>query len=616
MKIHTLNIITSMHRLWIALAAMGWAAAGHGQNISLNAPQRVRLKELVASDPEAGQYFQTLQRAADAALGTQPNPVPEIQSEGKLANDPAKVRTRESLTDLPKMTALAYAYAITEKPAYLQKATDFLTAWANVNHSTGDPIDDTKLEDAIVAFDLVQQQMPTGEKQAVERWLRQVAEAEVQRGGVAVHDYGNWNSHRLKIIGLIGFAMNDQKFINAAVEGFKRQIGENLKPDGSSLDFHKRDALHYHLYDLEPLLALAIAAQKNGMSLYSYSARGTSLPKSVAFLFPFCEGKQVHREFVNSTVKFDQTRAKAGESEYQAGHPWNPKNAARTLTLNAYFEKDKSYEELKAIGLTFTNYPNWEAVVQEVPAAPPAREQHWKTWDGREFSAVFVRVDNDTVVFQVNQMNYPIPFARLSPESQALVKKLASNENRARAENPATLPAQSDTEKEKIAKPGQGATPTGADGGGNLVLNGDFTKANANGMAENWTLGRKGVSGVTNERGSSYFHFVDPDGTWQFFSQTVDRPLAANEVVVKFRMRAPELKGSSAYGIAIWQLDAQDQKITFERPVQVSGPVPEWTTYTATVKLLPETKKIQLRGFMDSGLTGAVDYGDFRGEVH
>ena len=27
-------------------------------------------------------------------------------------------------------------------------------------------------------------------------------------------------------------------------------------------------------------------------------------------------------------------------------------------------------------------------------------------------------------------------------------------------------------------------------------------------------------------------------------------------------------------------------------------------------------KKIQFRGFMDNGLTGAIDYGDFRGEVH
>src|ERR1700733_738160 len=97
---------------WIVLALMGWTGVAMGQNISLNEQQRARLKELVSSDAEAGQYFQAVQRAADAALESQPNPVPEIQSQGKLANDPAKVRTLQSLADLPKMSALAYAYAI------------------------------------------------------------------------------------------------------------------------------------------------------------------------------------------------------------------------------------------------------------------------------------------------------------------------------------------------------------------------------------------------------------------------------------------------------------------------------------------------------------------------
>jgi len=196
------------------------------------------------------------------------------------------------------------------------------------------------------------------------------------------------------------------------------------------------------------------------------------------------------------------------------------------------------------------------------------------------------------------------------------LRGLVFYENSARAANQAGLLEQIAAEKIKVTGSVPGATPTGADGSRNLLLNGDFTKANESGMAENWTLGRKGVSGVTNEHGNFYFHFVDPDATKQFFFQTVDRPLDAKEVVLKLRMRAPELKGRSTYGVAVWQLDAQGNEITHERPVLVSGPVPEWKTYTATMKLLPETKKIQFRGFMDNGLTGAVDYGDFRGEMH
>jgi hypothetical protein len=35
------------------------------------------------------------------------------------------------------------------------------------------------------------------------------------------------------------------------------QLQKELMPDGSSIDFKLCDALHYHVYDMEPLLAFS-----------------------------------------------------------------------------------------------------------------------------------------------------------------------------------------------------------------------------------------------------------------------------------------------------------------------------------------------------------------------
>ena len=49
------------------------------------------------------------------------------------------------------------------------------------------------------------------------------------------------------------------------MDGYRRQVAVDLDADGSSFDCHERDALHYHLYTLQPLLTLALAARRNGI---------------------------------------------------------------------------------------------------------------------------------------------------------------------------------------------------------------------------------------------------------------------------------------------------------------------------------------------------------------
>ncbi|MES2460043.1 MAG: alginate lyase family protein [Armatimonadota bacterium] len=340
--------------------------------ISPDLKERAALRRLVQSDPEARALFAAFTETANDALKDTPNPIAIIQSEGKLAKDPVKIRTQASLRDMPKIAALGWAAAVQEKPvsdpsnAYARKAKEFILAWADTNQSQGNPINDTKLEPLLVAYDLTRTVFTPEEQARVTTYLRQmVKEGEKTRISNPGSARSNWNSHRLKVTGLIAFLLQDPVLIKGAIEGYRRQVDENLLPDGSSTDFHHRDALHYHLYDIEPLLTLAIAARRNGTDLYSYrSPSKASLAHSTEWLIPYCDGSKTHAEFVNSKVSFDQKRAASGDAHYAAGRLFNPRQALSALALAAAFDPPGK--------------PRFETLEKAVAGKPTARFASWQ----------------------------------------------------------------------------------------------------------------------------------------------------------------------------------------------------------------------------------------------
>jgi hypothetical protein len=150
----------------------------------------------------------------------------------------------------------------------------------------------------------------------------------------------NWHSHRLKTVGLIGFALGDKTLINYAREGLHRQLSDNLLPSGASIDLIERNALSYHVYDLRPLVTLALAFAEQRVDFYHWrTARGASLAKSVDYLQPYLTGAKSHAEYVGSNVAFDKARSDNHEEGNQIGEPYDPKNALPLLELAAGFDK-------------------------------------------------------------------------------------------------------------------------------------------------------------------------------------------------------------------------------------------------------------------------------------
>jgi len=115
---------------------------------------------------------------------------------------------------------------------------------------------------------------------------------------------------------------------------FVEQVGNNIAPDGSTVDFAERDALHYVAYDLEPLVAAALAARRHNRNWLTLKAgNGASLALALNWLVPYALGQKTHEEFVHSSVPFDAQRRAAGVPGFSG--PWDPKRAAPLFHLAA-----------------------------------------------------------------------------------------------------------------------------------------------------------------------------------------------------------------------------------------------------------------------------------------
>lgn len=342
-------------------------SATYGQIVSLNSAEIMVLKRKIKGEANAKALYQSFEKSAEDFLAQTPNPVDTIRTEGLLRGNPKKERTSIALRDMNKMYTLALQFKISGDKKYLAKANEFLLAWAKVNQPNGDPIDDTNLDKAIEAYDLIKEEIPTKDKILITTWLKATALAEVnskrmnRNQGTGIN---NWNAHRLKVVGEIGYALNDQEFISWTIDRFKKHIGINLNEDGTSLDFKERDAMHYHIYDLEPMLRLALLIKRaGGENFYTYkSPKGSSIKKSVDWLTPYIKGEKQHEEYVNTTVKFDKDRGNNNEPGFAPGTMFKPILALPVLKLSVYFDSTQ-LDLLKTLN---KHRKDWQMLIDEI----------------------------------------------------------------------------------------------------------------------------------------------------------------------------------------------------------------------------------------------------------
>lgn len=333
-----------MYRFFFILSLSALSAGARAQYVSLNKTELMDLRRLVDTNEAYKTAFAPLKTEADAALGQAPNPIGRIRSEGLLEGNPLKTASLKAVEDGPKVYSLALVYRLYHQRRYLDKARDFLLAWSRTNKATGDPIDETKLEDMITGYDLIRDECSTADRSLVDAWMDSVATAEAfsksSRPGKTTA-INNWNAHRLKIITLIAYTIHTTAYDTICHTGLEAQLAVNLNPDGTTWDLLERDAFHYHLYDLEPLLRTCMVLQRaTGKDYFTcQTSSGASVKHSVDYLLPYMTGEKTHGEFVNSKVPFDRQRAQNHEKGYESGTLFDPKSGLYALSLAAYFDR-------------------------------------------------------------------------------------------------------------------------------------------------------------------------------------------------------------------------------------------------------------------------------------
>ncbi len=293
-----------------ALLASPQMATGQGP-FALVSPDSVAALRTKSKTPQA----QAIIRAANAAARREPHALARVHTEGTLPHQGIYDQSREAMRDWAAMRDLALGFALTGEETYLRAVTRYFAAWLDVYRASLNPIDETGLDNVILAYDLVGKGLPDEVRQTMAELMRALATGYLTvqpnvRKGTTVN---NWQSHRVKLITLSAFALNDPQLIAGAQRALQTQLDYNLRADGSTVDFEQRDALHYVVYDLEPLLTVALAAKAHGLDWYSMKNRsGASLETALQWLQPYATGEQTHEEFAHTTVEFDRTRAKAG----------------------------------------------------------------------------------------------------------------------------------------------------------------------------------------------------------------------------------------------------------------------------------------------------------------
>ncbi len=343
--------------------------------VSLTPAEINRIQALIKTSPGAAQWAKSLEKSAEGNLTQTPHPIDRIQTAGQLKGSDTKTRTEEALKDIYRLKTLEWAFVFTGRENFERKAQDYVLSWAKTCQPPENPIDATNLETLIETYDLIRADVAPADQALVDGWLRKVTQTLIASDDPRKKTHiNNWQAHRLKIIGMAAFTLGDPALEQQVLDSFKTLLQANLNGDGTTYDFLERDALHYHIYDLEPMIRLAMVYQRaQNLDLYHWKTdNGASMAQCVAFLLPYAKGEKTHAEYVHTQVKFDIQRAQNHEKGHGIGEPFDPKAAQKCLELAQYYQPELKSLVGQLTGKPDSVYPSLQVLLNEMirPVTP------------------------------------------------------------------------------------------------------------------------------------------------------------------------------------------------------------------------------------------------------
>ena len=284
-----------------------------GQYVLSSEARARQIRQLVSSD-----LANKLRSLADGGLGRELHPRAVVHTQGLLPHEQDRDASLLSQEDWRQTLAQGLAWCVSGHAAYAAKAVSYIQAWVSFYSPSFDPIDEADLIDLLLGFDFVQEKLSASSVEATRRLGQRLATGYLgtRRVGDPSTGLNNWQSHRIKLATAGAYLAGDDELIAGARQGFMAQVSRNIGTDGRTYDFDQRDAMHYIVYDLEPLLMAASFAAAHGENWYGMPSLQGRLAAALHWLEPYAAGDKQHEEFVHSTVRFDARRAAAHVKGY------------------------------------------------------------------------------------------------------------------------------------------------------------------------------------------------------------------------------------------------------------------------------------------------------------
>ena len=298
---------------------------------------------------DLGRIWQVAAQSVDLVV----DPIERFELAGTLNGHPGHVRSDEAKLPFPRIFALGVAAGTAAEPLAsrsLATAASALLAWARVYSATGNPIDEWFFLPLLDAIDLVAGSLPADDEALLMGWVeaflvsgdRFYSRLAPQNNARA----NNWMARRL-VIRTVAATVSGDGDARASTPGLLRDFVErNFVPgpdgvrDGRTFDFVQRDAFHYHIAALQPLVEITLFAP----DLVDESVR-SALLAGLDFLMPYVLGERRHIEFAQSTIAFDRERRDDGNPAFQLA-PWDPRGARVLLRLaRAAFPQIRSWTD-------------------------------------------------------------------------------------------------------------------------------------------------------------------------------------------------------------------------------------------------------------------------------
>ena len=264
----------------------------------------------------------TLKKWSNKFLDQPARPVSRLSSAGRTnISDPDLMASRLAIKDADIAAILALSYRVTGNINYFNKARYILTRWATINNPTGQPIDETRLNGMIWAYDLIACDLSERDNTLIQHWFRRMYTQKLEWKFGRVTTMNNHRIHQLKMMLLLDKVLHDNNRWAFDRASAIRYSSINLQsPSGVSVDYLERSALYYHNYVMQPWIEISLVT----------GCCGQSVPQGFSFLSHKIALHQTDDEFLNSKAKIDALRAQGGFAYAKRGGVFDLKKASPT----------------------------------------------------------------------------------------------------------------------------------------------------------------------------------------------------------------------------------------------------------------------------------------------